>query len=160
MCQNFLRVWHLVIFRADQSKKTPCTTALSPNGDNGDPEHIRPLCPQMVTVANKLWQWAMLSPLITSQIYPRTGEKLDNSTVPHFSNKENIFCCQVWVERCPAGCHYPPSPSLGIRRRVFLPNYSEEASTILNNQCVELHKVFFPVEYEKNTPQLKQRREC
>ena len=23
-CQNFLRVWHLVIFRADQSKKPPC----------------------------------------------------------------------------------------------------------------------------------------
>ena len=23
-CQNFLRVWHLVIFRADQSKRTPC----------------------------------------------------------------------------------------------------------------------------------------
>ena len=24
-CQNFLRVWHLVIFRAEQSKKPPCT---------------------------------------------------------------------------------------------------------------------------------------
>ena len=23
-CQNFLRVWHLVIFRADQLKKPPC----------------------------------------------------------------------------------------------------------------------------------------
>ena len=23
-CQNFLWVWHLVIFRADQSKKPPC----------------------------------------------------------------------------------------------------------------------------------------
>ena len=23
-CQNFLRVWHLVIFRADQCKKPPC----------------------------------------------------------------------------------------------------------------------------------------
>ena len=26
-CQNFLRVWHLVIFRADQLKKPPCTSA-------------------------------------------------------------------------------------------------------------------------------------
>ena len=24
-CQNFLRIWHWVIFRADQSKKPPCT---------------------------------------------------------------------------------------------------------------------------------------
>ena len=24
-CQNFLRVWHLVIFRAEQFKKPPCT---------------------------------------------------------------------------------------------------------------------------------------
>jgi len=26
-CQNILRVWHLVIFRADQSKKPPCMCA-------------------------------------------------------------------------------------------------------------------------------------
>ena len=26
-CQNFLRVWHLVIFRADQLKKPPCMCA-------------------------------------------------------------------------------------------------------------------------------------
>ena len=29
-CQNFLRVWHLVIFRADQLKKPPCISARCP----------------------------------------------------------------------------------------------------------------------------------
>ena len=28
-CQNFLRVWHLVILRADQLKKPPCNSHLS-----------------------------------------------------------------------------------------------------------------------------------
>ena len=28
-CQNFLRVWHLVIFRADQLKKPPCSLNLA-----------------------------------------------------------------------------------------------------------------------------------
>ena len=28
-CQNFLRVWHIVIFRADQLKKPPCTINFS-----------------------------------------------------------------------------------------------------------------------------------
>ena len=28
-CQNFLRVWHLVIFRADQLKKPPCILCFS-----------------------------------------------------------------------------------------------------------------------------------
>ena len=28
-CQNFLRVWHLVIFRADQLKKPPCINILT-----------------------------------------------------------------------------------------------------------------------------------
>ena len=28
-CQNFLRVWHLVVFRADQLKKTPCKSSSS-----------------------------------------------------------------------------------------------------------------------------------
>ena len=28
-CQNFLRVWHLVIFRADQLKKPPCMSFVS-----------------------------------------------------------------------------------------------------------------------------------
>ena len=27
-CQNFLRVWHLVIFREDQLKKPPCISEL------------------------------------------------------------------------------------------------------------------------------------
>ena len=29
-CQNFLRVWHLVIFRADQLKKPPCMIQAQP----------------------------------------------------------------------------------------------------------------------------------
>ena len=33
-CQNFLRVWHLVIFRADQSKKPPCISLLYPGTGN------------------------------------------------------------------------------------------------------------------------------
>ena len=30
-CQDFLRVWHLVIFRAEQSKKPPCTSLIVVN---------------------------------------------------------------------------------------------------------------------------------
>ena len=30
-CQNFLRVWHLVIFRADQLKKPPCINRVMEN---------------------------------------------------------------------------------------------------------------------------------
>ena len=33
-CQNLLRVWHLVIFRADQLKRPPCTSTLTK-----DPSH-------------------------------------------------------------------------------------------------------------------------
>ena len=34
-CQNFLRVWHLVIFRADQSKKPPCRYPNSESAKTG-----------------------------------------------------------------------------------------------------------------------------
>ena len=37
MCQNFLRAWHLVIFRADQLKKPPCSKY--DDGGGGDDDY-------------------------------------------------------------------------------------------------------------------------
>ena len=44
-CQNFLRVWHIVIFRADQLKKPPCIQDSIAEEKNGVKKMQELMCP-------------------------------------------------------------------------------------------------------------------